>query len=108
MAAKRNCPCSTWNMGGSGYFLLCKEGREETPNKNRHGPKTMPVWGKMGDGNGDVKNGGVCTGVAGGFGGTRPRTGPAEFYGGAKAPALRLPRERCSRAALHRVVSAFR
>lgn len=72
MAAKRNCPCSTWNMGGGGYFLLCKEGRKETPNKNRHGPKTMPVWGKMGDGNGDVKNGGVRTGVAGGFGGDPP------------------------------------
>ncbi len=93
MAAKRNCPCSTWNMGGGGFFLLCKEGREETPNKNRHGPKTMPVWGKMGDGNGDVKNGGVCTGVAGSFRGTRPRTGAARLHGGAKAPTLRFPRE---------------
>lgn len=46
-----------WQGKVRGFFLLCKEGREETPNKNRHGPKTMPVWGKMGDGNGDVKMG---------------------------------------------------
>lgn len=68
-----------WQGKVRGFFLLCKEGSEETPNKNRHGPKTMPVWGKMGDGNGDVKMGGVRTGVAGGFGGNPPTVRPSRI-----------------------------
>lgn len=66
-----------WQGKVRGFFLLCKEGSEETPNKNRHGPKTMPVWGKMGDGNGDVKMGGSAYRRGGWFWG-EPAHGPAQ------------------------------
>lgn len=77
--APRHVPRGTM-AGQSAWFLPSLQRRKRrNSNKNRHGPKTMPVWGKMGDGNGNVKNGGVCTGVAGGFGGNPPTVRPSRI-----------------------------